>query len=44
MLEKGNIDMKWVNPLMTNVPHHMETNQLICGWFIYDEDYWSLMG
>ena len=33
----------WVNPLTTNVPYHIETSQLICGRFIYDENYWSLM-
>ena len=26
---KRNIGIKWVNSLMTNVPHHMETSRLI---------------
>ena len=24
------IDLKWINPLTTNIPHHIETSQLIC--------------
>ena len=22
--------MKWINPLTTNVPHHIETSQWVC--------------
>ena len=34
--------MTWVNPLMTNVPHHRETSQLICksiDWCLYDAEH-----
>ena len=31
-----------LNPLTTNVPHHMETSQLICNE--NDGKHWSLMG
>ena len=34
---------KNLNPLTTNVPHHIEINQLI-DWFLRDEKHWSLMG
>ena len=39
-----------INPLTTNVPHHIETSRLICSanqltdWFLYDGEHWSLMG
>ena len=38
-----------LNPLTTNVPHHIETSQLILhcksiDWFLYDGEHWSLMG
>ena len=36
------------NPLTTNVPPHIETNQLICNTDqltgFYDGEHWSLMG
>ena len=39
-----------INPLTTNVPHHIETSQmsddLYCksvDWFLYDGEHWLLM-
>ena len=31
-VQKSGIGLKWVkvNPLTTNIPHHIETSQLIC--------------
>ena len=36
-----------LNPLTANVPHHVETSQVICNasqWFLCDGELWSLMG
>ena len=38
-----------INPLTTDIPHHIETSQLICianqvTSFLYDGEHWSLMG
>ena len=32
----GERNIKWFNPLTTNVPHRIET-------FLYDVEHWSLM-
>ena len=35
----------FVNPLMTNVPNHIGTSQLICiDCFLFDGEHWSLIG
>ena len=36
-----------INSLTTNVPHYIETSQLICraksiNWFLYDGEHWPL--
>ena len=30
------IDIVYLKPLMTNVPHHIETSQLIIDWLLHD--------
>ena len=47
MPQHDNFYPKRFNPLTTNVPHHLETSQLIWlqydNWFLYDGKHWSLM-
>ena len=35
--------MPFLNPLTINIPHHIETSQVICS-ALYDGEQWLLMG
>ena len=39
---QNHVDKERLNPLTTNVPHHIETSHLQCksiDWFLYDEEH-----